>query len=171
MICFSWHQLLKFDLLALSCLSLTTFKTISILISKLIMSALIQQRKTRKWSLLFLLFFNSSELHLKGRRNYLAKRPAMSLHNWDDLICKLATNEPWDVNYLKSKTPVVLTEDEYMQILDLFTSTWTATWIRTITITWLEPAISCSQDSRWVSIYQILSIIPSWIEKDCSMNS
>jgi len=38
----------------------------------------------------------------------------------DDLICKLATNEPCDVNQSKSKTPVIFTKEEYIETLHLF---------------------------------------------------
>ena len=39
---------------------------------------------------------------------------------WDDLICKLATNAPLDVNLYKNKTPVTFSKEEYIDTLHLF---------------------------------------------------
>jgi hypothetical protein len=39
----------------------------------------------------------------------------------DDLICKLATSEPCDVNYSEKKTPVIFTLEEYHETLHLYT--------------------------------------------------
>ena len=39
---------------------------------------------------------------------------------WDDLICKLATNAPLDVNLDKNKTPVTFSKEEHIDTLHLF---------------------------------------------------